>query len=131
MDHVLKIEPAEPFEKYKPADKVSPLATDKEYWKYKKRVTTGAVLMGTGAVLTIAGAIGWSYSNEADNPNEVLGAVFSVLGLVGGSGLLISGGIITIVNASNLSAYKREHSGFSINLKATQKMTGISLVYRF
>jgi hypothetical protein len=131
MDRVSKITPVEPYEKYNPANKATLLPADKEYWKYKKGLTTGGVLMGTGAVLTIAGVIGWSASNDADNPNEVLGAVFSVMGMIIGSGLFVTGGIITIVNASNLSAYKREHSGLSINLKANQKMTGVSLVYRF
>jgi hypothetical protein len=131
MDHVSKIVSVESLNNYKPSDKVTPLPADKEYWKYKKGVTTGGVLMGTGALLTLAGVLGWSSSNDADNPNEVLGAVFSVMGMTIGSGLFITGGIITIVSASNLSTYKREHPGISVNLKANSRMSGVSLVYHF
>jgi hypothetical protein len=131
MDRVAKIVPAESLNNYKPSAKIEPLPAEKEYWKYKRGVTTGGILMGTGAVLTLAGVLGWSSSNDPDNANEALGAVFSVMGMILGSGMFVTGGIITIVNASNLSAYKREHQGISVNLKANQKMTGVSLVYRF
>ena len=131
MDRVLQIVPAETLRDYKPGPKTTPLSPDKEYWKYKKGVTTGAVLMGTGGILTLAGIIGWSASNDADNPNEVLGAVFSVMGMVLGSGLFVTGGIITIVNSSNLATYKKMHPEVTLRLKSNSQMTGVSLVYRF
>ena len=131
MDRVEKIVQAESLRDYKPGPKTTPLSPDKEYWKYKKGVTTGAVLMGTGGILTLAGIIGWSASNDADNPNEVLGAVFSVMGMVLGSGLFVTGGIITIVNSSNLATYKKMHPEVTLRLKSNSQMTGVSLVYRF
>lgn len=132
-DRVQKIVPSELPADYVPARPVNPLPDSKECHRYKKGTRTGGILMGTGAVLTVAGVIGWTSTTNAreTSANTVLGGVFSVMGMTIGSGLFISGGIITIVNASNLSSCQKEQQGFSINLNATPQMTGISVAYRF
>jgi hypothetical protein len=133
IDRVQKIVPVELPADYTPGLQVNPLPYDKECLKYKKGTRTGGILMGAGAILTTAGVIGWTQTTNAkeSTASTVLGGVFSVLGMTIGSGLFISGGIIAIVNASNLSACKKEKQGFSLNLKATPQMTGISVAYRF
>lgn len=132
LERVAEITPLKYSEKYKPGQHVTPLPTDKSYLNYKRRISTGGIMMGTGAVLTIAGVIGWTSTVNAKNhdANVVLGGVFSVMGLAMGSGLFISGGLIAIVNSSNLSIYKKE-KGFSMTLKSTPQMTGVSVAYNF
>jgi hypothetical protein len=130
MDHILKIETLDLSKQSKPATHAILTPDEKEYWKYKRGITTGGVFMGTGAILGIAGVLGWSSTNDADNANETLGAVFSVMGMVVGSGLFIAGGIVLAVNSVNMSVYKREH-GLSVNIKCTPQVSGVSLVYKF
>ena len=130
MDHILKIETFSPEKESKPQDKTGTMPIDKEYWKYKRNCTTGGILMGTGVVLGFAGLAGWSGTHKADNADQFLGATFSVMGMVIGTGLFVAGGIILAVNASNLTVYKNEH-GLSLDLKCTPQVQGISLAYRF
>ncbi len=130
MDHVLKIEAVAGVKDYQPTSQAGTTIHDKEYWKYKKNIKTGGIMMGTGAVLGIAGILGWSGTHKAEDADQVLGAVFSVMGMIMGTGLFVSGGIILAVNSSSLSAYKREQ-GLSLKIKCTPQVQGISLVYNF
>ena len=130
MDHIAKIETIKPLEEATQKETMKPDLYDKEYWKFKRGTTTGGILMGTGAILTFAGAAGWSATHNADNPDQVLGAAFSVIGMVMGTGLFITGAIVLAVNSSNLSAYKRQH-GLTFDIKCTPQVKGVSLVYRF
>jgi hypothetical protein len=127
-NRILKIETLGPIKDYKPTSNAPLMTDDKEYWKYKRGATVGGVVMGTGAIIGIAGLIGWGNSHDASNADQTLGAVFSVIGMVAGTGLFVAGGIVLAVNSVNLSVYNKEHN-LSLNLKCTPQVTGISLVY--
>ena len=130
MDHILKIVPAEPLNVQIPENQQKVSLDDKEAWKYKKNITTGGILLGTGAVLGLAGIAGWSSTHNAENADQVLGVIFSVMGMAMGSGLLLTGTILVIVNSSNLAMYRKER-GLTLDIKCTPQVSGVSLVYRF
>lgn len=132
MDRVVRIVSAEYPGNLRAEQKVTTLLEENEYLKYKKGTRTGGVLLGTGGVLVIAGVIGWTstVNSNKTGENEFLGRMFSVMGMTLGSGLFITGGILAIVNGTNMATYKKGH-GLSINLKAGPQMTGLSLAYRF
>jgi hypothetical protein len=130
MDHILKIESLIPVRESKQQGQPPLKPVDKEYMKYKRNTTTGGVMLGTGAIIGVAGVIGWGSTNKAENANQVLGAVFSIMGMFIGSGLVISGGIILIVNSVSLSQYKTDHS-LSLKVNCNPQTSGVSLVYNF
>jgi hypothetical protein len=101
-----------------------------EFWKYKNKVTTGAVLMGVGGLVAAGCAIGLANVNY-NNVGSVVKGGFYIPGILLGGATFIAGLIITATNAPKLSLYKNTHSNLSLDLKCFPATTGVALVYRF
>jgi hypothetical protein len=108
------------------------LLNDKTYMHFKRATNTGIALLVTGAVIGTFGIIGYSsIEDPMYDINSFTGTVFSIVGIAAGTGLFITGTIITIIGSTNMQEYKQKMHGFSFDLKCTPHVKGVSLVYRF
>lgn len=126
MANVSKIEPV------RSESLVNSLRYDETYMHYKRSTTTGVALLSTGAVIGIIGVAGYtSIEDHVEDVDAFTGTVFSVIGMMAGTALFVSGTIIAIVGSANMQAYKQKLHGFSFDLKCTPQQKGLAVVYRF
>ena len=108
------------------------LMNNEKYLHYKRNVTTGTILLVAGAIIGTAGVVGYtSIDDHFSDADSFLGSMFSVTGMVVGTGMFLAGTIITIVGSSNMQAYKRQLQGFSFDLKTSPKYAGVTVAYKF
>ena len=128
MDHIVRIVPFN----NKSDSLTNLLHKNKKYMHHKKTTTTGIVLMTAGAIIGGIGVAGWvSTHNEVDDIDSFTAALFSAVGMGLGGAAFMAGTILTIAGSVNMTIYKKELGGSSVELKCTPLEKGISLVYRF
>ena len=128
MNHIVRIVPFD----VKSDSLMNLLHKDKKYMHHKKTNTTGIALMAAGAIIGGIGVAGWvSTHNNVDDIDSFTASLFSAIGMGLGSAAFIAGTIMTLVGSANMTIYKKELLGSSVEIKFIPREKGISLVYRF